>query len=634
MRGMTWSKSVVVAAVAAMFSALIVAGPVRADNSVDINLVLINDFQGQIDEHTVQWAGTVQGLMDDSPNSLLISAGDNVGTSTQASAIQHDNPAIDVLNAVGVDVSTVGNHELDRGIDDLANRIVPRADFPIIGANLFDGSGAKPLASSATFTMSGVTVAVVGAVTQETPQLLDSSLLNGATFSDPVAAINSEVARLDALPESDRPDVIVASVHDGAPWGTWKLDQAKLASASFASIVDDLSAEVDVIATGHSHNNYVFNAPVPGDESRTRPVIQSGYNGQFVGQVSLTVDPDTGDVTVDAAKNVARVTTSDADLMASYPALAQVAQIRDDAVAFVPQYEAAEIAAQTAQVDLDAANAQAAEATAEYDTAVASSETALSAYSASSEAAQTATDAYNAAVADMTVAKQEYTTALDAAAEAEAAYDQAMAERTAAGSDYASAAAAVTSALADYSAASAAAQKAQGVYAVAVQVMERARADYTAAMQAALYDAAKVAYDTYCAAQKQSETAVSDYTKAVESGKVAQVDYTSALAAAQDAATRYQAATTAAAVAQTDYAEAMAAADVAAADYLAALSASQSAVSDYSVAAQLLRTASEAYSTAIAAAQAALEAVAAATTAADVAQAAYDAAVQILTIKI
>ncbi|MCW2831593.1 MAG: bifunctional metallophosphatase/5-nucleotidase, partial [Aeromicrobium sp.] len=324
------------AAVGAVVGGVLTTLPAHAADVVTINLVAVNDFHGRVDSDVVQWAGTVEQLLADGSagNSLLLSAGDNVGESLPASAAQHDDPTIDILNVLGVDASAVGNHEFDDGYDNLVNHIMQRADFPILGANVRKINGSAALDASTMYDVSGVRLAVVGAVTEHTPELVPPKGIEGLTFGDPVGAINGEVDRLNGLPESERPEVIVAVIHDGAPWGSGDLNGALRDSSFFTSLVEDTSPDVDAIITGHTHNTYVFDAPVPGQSGRTRPVIQTGFYGSNVGQIKLTVAPDTGDVTAYVARNVARVTASDDSLIGTYPVLAQVSKIRNDAVAF------------------------------------------------------------------------------------------------------------------------------------------------------------------------------------------------------------------------------------------------------------------------------------------------------------
>ncbi|MCL3819866.1 5'-nucleotidase C-terminal domain-containing protein [Aeromicrobium wangtongii] len=307
----------------------------HAADDVTINLIGINDFHGRIDSSTVQWAGTVDTLRAQAPgNSLLISAGDNVSASLFASAVQDDTPTIDVLNALGLDASAAGNHEFDKGYDDLVNRIIPKAKFPILGANVRKADGSRALDAYKMFDIDGVRVAVIGAVTQETPSLVRPAGITGLTFGDPAAGINEAVTELDALPEAQRPDVMVASFHEGAPDGSQTYAQAAASSAVFKHLAEDTSPEVDAIFMGHTHQKYAYDAPVPGSPGKTRPILQTGNYGENVGQIKLEVNPDTGEVTTYTKQNVARLTTADAALITQFPELAAIKTIRDDAVAY------------------------------------------------------------------------------------------------------------------------------------------------------------------------------------------------------------------------------------------------------------------------------------------------------------
>ncbi len=438
-------RGLALSSAAILTGGLMCVSPAQAADDVTINLVAVNDFHGQIDGKVVQWAATVEQLLADgsADNTLLISAGDNVGESAPASAAQDDNPTIDVLNVLGVDASAVGNHEFDRGYSDLVNRIMARANFPILGANVTKSDGSPALDASTAYTVSGVRIAVVGAVTQETPELVVPSGIAGLTFGDPVAGINAEVDRLNALPESEQPDVIVAAIHEGAPWGTWSLEQAMQSSGIFTRIVEDTSPDVDALIMGHTHNAYVYDAPVPGDPSRTRPLIQTGFHGQNVGQIKLTVDSDTGQVKASTARNVARVTTSDAELTPTNTRLATIAQIRDDAVAFAAA-QSEEAAA--VQVQLDEAEAAGEEAYAEaerlkteYEAAVTARNTAYAEASQLKKVYEAAIAAGQAGYAEASRVRQAYDAAvLEARADYAAAtsikqsYDIAVAEGKAA----------------------------------------------------------------------------------------------------------------------------------------------------------------------------------------------------------
>ncbi|WP_285727165.1 ExeM/NucH family extracellular endonuclease [Psychromicrobium xiongbiense] len=305
----------------------------------ELNFLNINDFHGRIDTNTVKFAGTIEQLKAASPaGTALLSAGDNVSASLYASSVQNDQPTIDVLNALGLQASAVGNHEFDKGYTDLVNRISNQqhnAAWAYLGANVyFKGTQNPALPEYTIITVNGLKVAVIGVVTQETGALVSPGGIANLDFGDPVAAVNRVAEKIAA---GKLADVIVAEYHEGAGAGTKdgaSLDQEIAAGGAFAEIATKTSAAVNVIFTGHTHKEYVWDGPVPGKPGATRPIVQTGSYGENIGQVRLFVDANTGAVTSYSARNVPRITADDAALVAQFPAVSQVKQITDAALAF------------------------------------------------------------------------------------------------------------------------------------------------------------------------------------------------------------------------------------------------------------------------------------------------------------
>ncbi|AWB93229.1 hypothetical protein C3E78_14015 [Aeromicrobium chenweiae] len=341
----------VVATTTLLGAPLLAVTSADAADDVTINLIGINDFHGRIDANTVQFAGTVEQLRAENPaSSLLISAGDNVSASLFTSSVQKDIPTIDVLNALELDASAAGNHEFDQGADDLTGRLSDAADFPFLSANTFKADKTPLLKKYETFTVDGVDVAVIGAVTEETPSLVSPSGIQGLTFADPVDSINDTVDEIEALPAAQQPDVIVASIHEGAPDGTKTLDQNAAASPVFKKVVEQTDPAVDAIFMGHTHQAYAYDAPVPGEAGKTRPVLQTGNYGTNVGQIKLTFDPDTDAVTAYTKKNQARTTAATGDLTTAYPRVAAVKTITDAAIAYAAEIGSKPVGSQTADL--------------------------------------------------------------------------------------------------------------------------------------------------------------------------------------------------------------------------------------------------------------------------------------------
>ncbi len=289
-----------------------VTPPAAAETPTVINLLSINDFHGRINDSTVDFAETVEKLRQDSlianggvDNTLLVGAGDLIGASEFASAVAQDQPTIDVMNALGMATSAVGNHEFDQGFADLTDRVVPAAEWTYLGANVYQkGTTTPALPEYSISTVNGLDVAVIGVVTQETPALVGPAGVATLDFGDPVAAINRVADQLtDGDPANGEADVLVASIHEGAPAGEnagGTLESQVAASQVFSSIVNGTSPKVAAILNGHTHQTYAWDGPVPATDGEgvgaTRPIIQTGNYGENVGQIQLTVDADTNAV--------------------------------------------------------------------------------------------------------------------------------------------------------------------------------------------------------------------------------------------------------------------------------------------------------------------------------------------------
>lgn len=330
------------------------AGPVTPA-SVELNFLGVNDFHGRIDANTVLFAGTIEKLRAAAPGATaFLSAGDNIGASLFASAVAKDQPTIDVLNALELDTSAVGNHEFDGGWADLRDRVIAggsNATFPYLGANVYKKGTTEPVLPEYTvLEMDGVKVAVIGTVTQEVPSLVTPAGITDLEFGDPVDAINRVAAKITA---ENLADVIIVENHDGAGSGTPEgatLEEEVAAGGPFAKLVTETSADVDAIFTGHTHKEYAWDAPVPGAGGKTRPIVQTGNYGENIGQIKLTVDTATKQVTAYTAGNVKRTTDAAAGLVAAYPRVAAVDAIVKKALAAAAEIGNQPVGAVTADI--------------------------------------------------------------------------------------------------------------------------------------------------------------------------------------------------------------------------------------------------------------------------------------------
>ncbi len=290
------------------------AGPAQAVPSTVINLIGINDFHGRINNNTTKWATNLETLAGGPKatrpaNSIVVGAGDLIGASEFASAVQDDQPTIDVMNAIGLNASAVGNHEFDKGWADLRDRVIGtptarNAKWDYLAANVYAKGTQNPvLPEYATKVIDGLTVAVVGAVTEETASLVSPAGITALDFGDPVAAVTRVANQLsDGNAANGEAQVIVASFHAGAAKGSGSTYAAEAAKAGEFQKMANLPASVDAIFNGHTHQVYAWDAPKPG--GGTRPILQTGEYAANVGQIELTVDTATGNVESYTSRNV------------------------------------------------------------------------------------------------------------------------------------------------------------------------------------------------------------------------------------------------------------------------------------------------------------------------------------------
>lgn len=323
--------------VAAPLGLVVASGaPAHAAPSVEVNLVAVNDFHGRINSNTSKWATTVQqvsGMTTTPANTLMVGAGDLIGASEFASAVQDDQPTIDVMNALGLDASAVGNHEFDKGWADLRDRVIGQgapgtatrnADWAYLASNVtLKSNGQTALPPYWTFALDSgtpgdpsddVTVGVVGSVTDETPSLVSPAGVADLSFGEEVAAAAKYADALkDGNADNGEADIVVAAFHSGASVGAGSTFEAEAAKGGAFSRMANMTGNVDAIINGHTHQTYAWTGAKPG--GGTRAYIQTGEYAANVGQVKLTVDVGaTGGPAVTAISAVNHKRTDTADL--------------------------------------------------------------------------------------------------------------------------------------------------------------------------------------------------------------------------------------------------------------------------------------------------------------------------------
>ncbi|OKL54563.1 hypothetical protein BSZ39_03275 [Bowdeniella nasicola] len=215
-----------------------------------IDILNITDFHGRIKSGPVISSFVKQERAKNPEGTIFSSSGDNFGASTFESSILDDKPSIDVLNAMGLEVSSVGNHEFDKGWEDFKKKIAA-SKFPVLGANV-KGETPPELKGSHVVTLdNGVRVGFVGLITEDMPSLVSPAGIKGITWESITDTANKVADELtDGNDDNGEADVLVALVHEGP--ATSEIT----AGGAFKKFAEGVSEKYTAVFAGHTHIAY------------------------------------------------------------------------------------------------------------------------------------------------------------------------------------------------------------------------------------------------------------------------------------------------------------------------------------------------------------------------------------------
>lgn len=321
----SWRRLLQAAFVIIVFSLL--SADAGAQATVPVRVIAFNDFHGHLapDDKSIAvedpadpsrkvilrsggaayLATRIRQLRAEEPHSIVLSSGDLIGASPLASGLFLDEPTIEVMNSIGVEINAIGNHEFDRGLGELQRMIsggcasAPAlgrvscassdgafrgARFAFIAANVDYRDGRRPFQSSVVREFDGVKVAFVGAVTRSTPGIVRAGAVTELAFRPEARAINAEAEALHAQGVK----AIVAVIHEGGDADGGANGCANPRGSIF-DIVRDLDPSIRVVLSAHTHRAY--RCLIDG-----RLVIQAASFGRLVSVVDIELDRISGEI--------------------------------------------------------------------------------------------------------------------------------------------------------------------------------------------------------------------------------------------------------------------------------------------------------------------------------------------------
>ena len=328
-------------------------------STVKVQLISFNDFHGYIkpgegssaNPGVARLSTRIQALKAANPLHAVVSAGDMIGASPLTSALFKDEPTIEAMNRIGIDFNAVGNHEFDEGkaellrmqhggnhpSDPYTGQGLPqdkRADGQFAGAKFgfLAANVVEALSNQTLFPAYGVKdflgnkVAFIGMTLEGTPTIVSPSGVAGLNFADEADTVNALIPQLRAQGIRS----IVVLIHEGGQ-ATGGLASCTGISGAIVDIVNRLDPEVDLVISGHTHQAY--NCLVNKANGQPVRVTSAGQNGRNLGDIQLTIDTRSKDVTAVSASILTTGTSTAEDpaltgLVAHYDALSAVPKAR------------------------------------------------------------------------------------------------------------------------------------------------------------------------------------------------------------------------------------------------------------------------------------------------------------------
>ena len=291
---------------------------------VEVQIIGLNDFHGNLETPrgtqkvtladggelsarlggAAALASTVTSLREDKAHTITVSAGDLIGATPLVSAYFLDEPTVQAMNAIGLDLNAVGNHEFDKGSAEMMRmqkggcekhttripcRVEPfgGASFDFLAANVFQGNGSTIFPGSTVRQFGPVRIGFIGMTLKETQTLVTPAGVAGLTFADEAVSANRLVPSL----KTQGADTIVLLIHQGGKQDVnYRQSGCDGITGPILDIMDRLDPAISVIVSGHTHYAYACELERGG---ASRLLTSAGRYGYLVTDIRLMFDPST-----------------------------------------------------------------------------------------------------------------------------------------------------------------------------------------------------------------------------------------------------------------------------------------------------------------------------------------------------
>lgn len=232
--------------VVTLFTAFPVIG-YASDNDKIFDIIEVTDFHGTLNDASENpvagvLADRLEKIKNSNPDRTLILGGGDLYQGSAVSNIMKAVPVVKVMSEIGLEVTTLGNHEFDWSLDTIINTTMKGAGYSIVCSNLYNKqSGKRVFEPYKIITKDGVKIAIIGGITPETETIVLPKYVKDYEIKDLTNEVNSIAAQIK---QNKLADVVVALVHEG--------DNGDNATGPIFDMANKLQ-NVDAVFGGHSH---------------------------------------------------------------------------------------------------------------------------------------------------------------------------------------------------------------------------------------------------------------------------------------------------------------------------------------------------------------------------------------------
>ena len=299
-------------------------------------LLSYNDFHGAIDppsgsgaavngvpaggvEYLATWLKKLRAeAKTEGRDTLTVGAGDLVGGTPLVSAAFHDEPTIELMDQLGLQVSSVGNHEFDEGVAELIRLNqggchptdgcqdgdgFAGARFTYLAANTLDKKTGLPILPPIDIRfVDGVPVGFVGVTLEGTAEIVNPAGIRNVRFANETRTANFWGRILKATGIKAQVLLIHEGGQQSAPPTPPGVSECANFSGAIVPIVKGLNPEFGLVVSGHTHRFY--SCSLPNSSGEKSVVTSAGSNGQLVTDIDVSLDRATRSFTSVSARNV------------------------------------------------------------------------------------------------------------------------------------------------------------------------------------------------------------------------------------------------------------------------------------------------------------------------------------------